>query len=92
MLIVEDFRDDAGLLVREFRCGGYSVSSRRVDSPAAIQATMGDQSWDLIICDYSTPYFIGMNVLRVVRSRVLDTPFIFLLGTIAEETAADTCK
>lgn len=92
VLIVEDSQDDTDLLVRELSRGGYSVNSRRVDSPAALQAALEDATWDLIISDYSLPHFSGMDALQIVRSRALDIPFIFLSGTIGEETAVAALK
>ncbi|HKV82757.1 MAG TPA: response regulator [Candidatus Sulfotelmatobacter sp.] len=92
MLIVEDSQDDAELLVRELGRGGYSVNSQRVDSPAALQAALDAQIWDLIICDYSMPHFSGLDALHLVRSRLQDIPFIFLSGNIGEETAVAALK
>jgi signal transduction histidine kinase len=90
--MVEDSRDDAELLVRELTRAGYSVTSERVDTADGMKTALDRQGWDLVICDYSMPHFSGLDALRLLRARSLDTPFIFLSGTIGEETAVAALK
>src|SRR5260370_1282296 len=45
------------------------------------------QVWDLVISDYSMPHFSGTDALKLVRAKNLEMPFIFVSGTIGEETA-----
>src|SRR3546814_18828509 len=78
VLIVEDSADDAALLVRELRRGGYEPSHRCVDSAEALIAALDSQAWDLILCDYTMSGFSGTQALSLVRSRGLDMPFIFV--------------
>ncbi len=59
VLIAEDSEDDALLLVRELRRGGYEPVYERVDTAAALQAALARQSWDLVIGDHSMPHFTG---------------------------------
>lgn len=92
LLLVEDSRDDADLLLRELRRGGYSVTSERVQTPEAMKSALETQTWDLIICDYSMPDFSGLDALRIARSHTLNIPFIFLSGTIGEDTAVAALK
>ena len=87
LLMIEDQEDDALLLLREVRRGGYEVRHERVDSPAALVAALDHQPWDLIISDYSMPYFSGADALRMIRGKGLEMPFIFVSGTLGEETA-----
>ncbi len=44
LLMVEDSDDDAALLLREIRRGGYDVSSRRVDTPEAMRAAFAGRA------------------------------------------------
>jgi len=92
VLIVEDSEDDSTLLLRELRRGGYEVFHQRVDSPASMEAAIGPNSWDLVICDYSMPHFSGIDALRLQRSKDTEVPFIFLSGTIGEEAAIAALK
>jgi signal transduction histidine kinase len=87
LLIIEDSEDDAILVVRELRSGGFSVDYKRVDCEAALSQACDLDKWDLIISDFSMPQFSGTDALKVVRSKSLDVPFIFVSGTMGEETA-----
>jgi two-component system cell cycle sensor histidine kinase/response regulator CckA len=87
VLIVEDAPDDADLMLRELRRGGYEPSYRRLADVGEFIGALDSQEWDLILCDYTMPGFSGTQALALVRSRGLDVPFIFVSGTIGEETA-----
>src|SRR5260370_15411071 len=92
VLVVEDSEDDAVLLVRELRRGGYDVAHQRVDTPASMSGALGSEKWDVVICDYSMPGFSGLEALRLLRTRNSETPFIFLSGTIGEDIAVEALK
>ena len=55
VLIVEDSADDALLLLRELRRGGYDPASERVETPEDFSAALAGGSWDLVIADYALP-------------------------------------
>jgi signal transduction histidine kinase len=92
LLIVEDSEDDAFLLLRELQHGGYEVSHERVDSPAALEAALERQGWELVISDHSMPHFSGTDALGLIRKKGFDMPFIFVSGTLGEETAVAALK
>src|SRR5438445_11083180 len=50
------------------------------------------QAWDLVFGDYSMPAFSGPAALALLRARDLDTPFIFVSGTIGEDVAVEAMK
>ncbi len=92
VLIVEDSEDDALLLVRELRKGGYDVASKRVDSAESLKAQLSGGEWDLIVSDYVLPGFSGPAALEVMREHGLDLPFIIVSGKIDEATAVAAMK
>ncbi len=92
VLMVEDSDEDTDLVIRELRGGGYDVSFERVDTPQAMSATLENRTWDVVICDFSVPHFGCAGALRLLRGKNLDTPFIYLSGTIGEETAVAAMK
>src|SRR3546814_2109377 len=59
VLLVEDSEDDAALLLRELRRGGYDPQSRRAASADAFEDALESQAWDVILCDYTMPGFSG---------------------------------
>lgn len=85
-LIVEDSEDDALLLKRDLANGGYEVESQRVDTPEAMRSAL-QQPWDIVFADYTMPQFDGMSALHMLREMNADIPFIFVSGTIGEDTA-----
>ena len=91
-LIVEDAEDDALLLLRQLRDGGYDVTWERVDTPEAMRAALGRQPWDVVISDYSMPRFSGLAALELLQASGLDLPFIVVSGTIGEDVAVAAMK
>jgi diguanylate cyclase (GGDEF)-like protein len=87
LLLIEDSEDDAALIVRALMRGGYDVQHERVDTPAALRTALGRQSWDIAIADYTMPGFSGTVALQMLRERDADLPFIFVSGTIGEDSA-----
>jgi PAS domain S-box-containing protein len=92
LLVVEDSEDDAQLVGRELRRGGYEVEYKRVETAQDMEAALASHSWDLIICDYSMPSFSAPKALEVLKSMDRDIPFIIVSGTIGEETAVEALK
>jgi two-component system cell cycle sensor histidine kinase/response regulator CckA len=92
VLVVEDSEDDAALLLRELRRGGYDVSHERVDTAAAMTAALDKQEWDLVVSDHSMPHFSGSAALSLLRGKESGVPFIFISGTMGEEAAVAALK
>jgi CheY-like chemotaxis protein len=59
VLIVEDFEDDALLVLRELRRGGYKLTHDRVETPATLREALERHAWDIVISDYTMPTFNG---------------------------------
>ncbi len=91
-LIVEDSEDDALLILRYLRRGGYDVYSEQVAVQKDFTASLGKGNWDVVLCDYTLPNFSGMKALFLLREKDDDTPFIFVSGTLGENTAAQAMK
>jgi len=92
LLLVEDSEDDALLLLRELRRGGFNITHQRVDTADALRSALQLQEWDLVISDHSMPNFSGTAALQLVRSLEPDIPFMFVSGTIGEDTAVNALK
>jgi signal transduction histidine kinase/FixJ family two-component response regulator len=90
--MAEDSEDDALLLMRELRQGGYEATFERVDKPEALSAALSSQNWDLLIADYTMPHFKGTDALEIVKESGIDVPVIFVSGTIGEDTAVAAMK
>jgi diguanylate cyclase (GGDEF)-like protein len=87
VLMVEDSVDDATLLLHELKRGGYEPIHHRVDTPEALELAFSNQTWDLVLVDFTMPRFSGRRALEMVKERDTDVPFIFVSGTIGEDAA-----
>jgi two-component system cell cycle sensor histidine kinase/response regulator CckA len=92
VLLIEDSEDDAALLMRTLRSGGYDLTCERVETAAAMRAALDQRPWDLVISDYSMPQFSGPAALQLLQEAGIDLPFIVVSGTIGEETAVSAMK
>jgi signal transduction histidine kinase len=93
VVIVEDSEMDAKLILRHLRQGGYEPHWQRVETLAALGASLaGAAEWDIIISDYHLPQFTGLDALKLVRSCGGDIPFILVSGAIGEEHAVAVIK
>lgn len=92
VLIVEDSKEDAELLVRELTKGGYDPTVLVVDTAEKMNAALERNTWDIVFSDYSMPDFNGLRALELLRKNALDVPFIFVSGTIGEEVAVAGMK
>ncbi len=92
VLLVEDSEDDALLLLRELKRGGYQVEYERVDTPEAMSAALDSRKWDIIIADYVMPHFSGLSALKLLRKKEIDLPFILVSGKIEEDIAVGSMK
>jgi PAS domain S-box-containing protein len=92
VLIVEDSENDALLLVRELRRGGYEPAYERVESAEAMEKALAGSEWDVILSDYRLPRFNALEALEVFRDSASDAPFIVISGQVGEEAAVEVMK
>jgi two-component system sensor histidine kinase UhpB len=92
ILLIEDSKEDAELLLREICRGGYDPAAERVDSAAGLQDALVRAEWDLVISDYVMPGFGGLEALTLFRARGLNIPFIIVSGHIGEDIAVIAMK
>ena len=92
LLIAEDSEDDALLLVRTLRQADYTVAFTRVETPAALTDALARTPWDVVISDFNMPAFNGVEALKIVRAHDRELPFIFVSGSIGEDTAVNAMR
>ena len=92
VLIVEDLEDDAALVVRQLRKGGFEPRATRVENAAGMQAALADGCWDLVISDYSLPAFSAPAALATLKATGLDLPFLIVSRNIGEDLAIEAMK
>ncbi len=97
VLLVEDSENDAMLLLRELRRGGYKPLSQRVYTPEDMEkalrvADVRDEPFQVVISDYYMPRFSAPGALGLLRELGYDAPFIVVSGKIGEDAAVEIMK
>jgi PAS domain S-box-containing protein len=92
ILMVEDSEADAALILRVLERDHYEVISHRVETEEALRQALTQQNWDAVLCDYTLPQFSGKRALPIVRDLDVDMPFLYVSGTIGEDTAVEAVK
>ena len=93
VLIVEDSEDDALLLLRELRRGGYEPIHERVDSPEAMRQALEERGpWDVVLSDWRMPRFEAPEALAMFHATGSEAPFIIVSGKVGEELAVEGMK
>ncbi len=92
ILIVEDSEDDALLLLRVLRQGGYRTFHKRVDTAPGLQTCLNEQEWDIVITDHNMPEFDSTSAIRLVKQHGEDIPVIIVSGSIGEDVAVNAMR
>lgn len=91
-LLLEDDPGDAELIKLALRNVGMDFELEHVDSKRAFIHHIEQRAPDLILSDFSLPGLDGYTALAIARKKCPDVPFIFVSGTLGEETAIETLK
>ena len=92
ILLLEDNRRDAELIQHALRTGGPRFKVVHVDCKRAYLHRLDQRVPDLILSDFSLPTLDGYAALAIAQKKCPDVPFIFVSGTLGEETAIETLK
>jgi diguanylate cyclase (GGDEF)-like protein/PAS domain S-box-containing protein len=92
ILLIEDSLEDTELTVRELKRGGLEFDWQRVDTELALARACSEFEPTMVLSDYAMPGFDGLSALRLVRELRPEVPFIFVSGTIGEETAIQSLR
>ena len=87
VLIVEDIDDEAQLLVRELRRGGFETIHRRVETGEELDRALAECKWDLVLCDFALPRFSVGAALEKIKAVDPDAPFIVVSGVVRSRDA-----
>jgi signal transduction histidine kinase/CheY-like chemotaxis protein len=92
VLLVEDSEEEASLLLRALREGGYEPTADRVQDAFGLRDALSRQKWDLILCDYVMPALSGPTALKAMREFDADVPIIVVSGQGGEEFAVEAMR
>ena len=89
---LEDDVTDAALIKDLIEGAGIRSHIQLVKSRDEYVAALEAKKYDLILCDNTIPSFSGTGALLMARGMAPDTPFIFVTGTMGEESAVQTLR
>jgi PAS domain S-box-containing protein len=89
LLLLEDRPADAGLLLEELRAQGLDCEARRVMREPEFLEALNAFEPDVILADYALPGYNGLAALDSAQKLQPEIPFIFVSGTLGEETAIE---
>ena len=97
LLLVEDSENDAMLLLRVLRRGGYEPVYERVYTAEEMEwalekAAARGEPFEIVVSDYYMPRFRAPDALGLLRGLGYDVPFIVVSGKIGEDAAVGVMK
>jgi PAS domain S-box-containing protein len=92
ILSIEDDPKDTELIRDLLETEGIVCEVTRVDTEAALLASVEQGGIDLILSDYTLPSFDGISALKFAMKTCPEVPFIFVSGTLGEEVAIEALK
>ncbi len=92
ILLLEDSACDAELIVRELKKSNICFQSLLVDTKESFINALEEFKPDIVLSDYVMPSFSGLAALAIVCGGYPDMPFIFISGSVGEETAVEALK
>src|SRR5260370_6287726 len=89
ILSIEDDPKDSKLIQDLLETEDIVCEVTRVDTQAALLASLEQGGIDLILADYTLPSFDGISALKLAMKACSEVPFIFVSGTLGQEVAIE---
>src|ERR1700682_791648 len=92
ILHLEDNPVDAMIIHSQLASSGLNFEILQIETELDYLSALENESFALILADYTLPFFDGLSALRMAREKCRDTPFIVISGTIGDDLAVETLK
>ena len=92
ILILEDTKSDADLLLRELKKTGFTFISELVETLETYQEALQNFKPDLILSDFNLRAFDGETAFDIKQEIIPDIPFIIVSSAIGDEKAVELIK
>jgi len=92
VLHIEDSKEDSELVRQLLLGAGIPCQITRVETRSQVFDALENRSFDLILADCKLPDFSGLRALEIAHALKPEVPFIFVSGTIGEETAIESLR
>ena len=87
-VLLEDDPNDAELIQLQLAKDGIAVEWRHAVSERDFREALAGAQPDLVLADYTLPGFDGLAALKIVLQQLPHVPFIFVSGTLGEDSLA----
>src|SRR5580692_3551045 len=92
VLHIEDSKEDCDLIQRLLQKEGLVCNFTRVETRDQVFDELQNHAFDLILTDCKLPGFSGLQALEIAHALKPEIPFVFVSGTIGEETAIESLR
>jgi signal transduction histidine kinase len=92
VLHIEDSEEDSDLVQSLLVKDGLACHFKRIENRSQVFDELQKNSFDIILADCRLPGFSGLQALEIAHALKPEIPFIFVSGTIGEETAIDSLR
>jgi len=92
ILHLEDNPQDAELVKVMLESQGIKCALVRVQTREAFEAALEREQFDVVISDFTLPSFDGLSALTLARQKKSEVPFLFVSGSIGEESAVESLR
>jgi signal transduction histidine kinase len=92
ILHIEDSKEDSELIEQLLVSNGFQCEVTRIETRRQVFDALEKNTYDLILADCRLPDFSGLRALEIAHALKPEIPFIFVSGTIGEETAIESLR
>src|SRR5579863_7249724 len=92
ILHLEDCQADSEIVRHLLANDGIDCEIVRHDTRTEFIEALDKKDFDLIFADCTLPEFSGIHALELARQHAPETPFIFVSGTIGEDSAIESLR
>lgn len=92
ILHLEDDPLDVELASATLEYEGVGCEVTQVQTREDFEAVLEEESFDLVLADYSLPAFDGLSALKITQEIRPELPFVLVSGTLGEERAIEALK
>lgn len=92
ILLVEDIKTDAEIIIKTIKKYGLKFESRCVDNFEDFKNALSNFEPSIVLADYVLPGFRGLEALNYLKENKIEIPFILVTASQSEETAVECLK
>jgi two-component system, cell cycle sensor histidine kinase and response regulator CckA len=92
ILHIEDSKEDSELIRRLLIDNDLPCELTRIETRPEVFDELEKNTYDLILADCKLPSFSGLRALEIAHALKPEIPFVFVSGTIGEETAIESLR